>query len=885
MPRWSDALLRWLLPTDRYEEIAGDLSEEYSRRGLGGRAKLTLARELWAVLVPYVGRRIVARARDASERGSGMLGWRTGLSDLAPVLRAMRRQPRFPMLAVGTVALGIGLNATIFSVVDSVLLTKLPYPDDEELVSLYVSEQARDGRRDYVSPPDYFDWIEASQTVGDLAGYWSPVVEVEGHDGIERIRAATVTHNLTRVLRVAPALGRGFVASDDLPGAPRVVLLAHRAWQQRYGGDPGIVGRQLTISGRPATVVGVMPRSFSFPRPETELWFPLGLEREAPQMQAPPYRAFRILNVVGRLRSGHTLDDAVGEFRLFGEHRARQFPDTHEGWRVRVVPLFDDVVGGTRDALAILLVASACLLLIALANVSGLLLARAASRREEFGLRLALGAGRLRLMRQLMTEGAILSGLGAVIGLLMAHALVGYLPRLLPPGFPRVEILHVGPRVLLAVAGVWALSTILFGLASLAQGPASQLGELLHRGARTDASAGRAPRRFVVVQTALATALALGAVLFVRTFVSLNAVDAGFHPDEVVTARVALPRDPETVEQNAIFFSDVVSHLERHPDFESAGMSLGLPLGPDAELFVASSAFQLPERPEPASSVATAPIHIVDGKFFETLQIPIVDGRAFESRDAFDATPVAVVNRAFVDRYFHGDSPIGHRLVHEIGFIPGLPTDRQIVGVVGDVRFFGVNAQAPPQIYLPHSQVPWPDMAIAVRTSRPKLVAAAIRDAVRALDARAALEGAVALGQMRSDSLAQPRLRAILLGSFALTALILVGIGVYALLSFSVARSQREIGVRLALGARPAELRRRIVASGLRLAAAGFGVGLAIAFGAARLASSVLVGVSGLDPVAIVLVVVTLALTAVLASDGPARRATRVDPLTALKED
>ncbi len=583
-----------------------------------------------------------------------------------------------------------------------------------------------------------------------------------------------------------------------------MVLLAHGAWQQRYGGDPGVVGRQLTISGRPATVVGIMPPGFNFPRPETELWFALRLAREAPEMQAPPYRAFRILNVVGRVRSGRTLEDAAAEFRLLGERRARQFPDTHGGWRVRLVPLFADVVGGTRDALAILLAASACLLLIAIGNVTGLLLARAASRREEFGLRLALGAGRLRLMRQLMTEGVVLSGLGAAIGLVVAQTAVGYLPRLLPPGFPRAEILQLGPRAFVAVACVWALSTALFGLAPLAQGLASQLGDVLHRGARSDVSAGRAPRRFVVAQTAFATTLALGAALFVRSFVSLNAIDGGFQPDGVVTTRVALPRGPETMQRYAIVFRDVVDRLERNPDFEAAGLSLGLPLGPDAELFVASSAFRLPDGEEPVGVAPTAPLHIVDGKFFETLHIPLIEGRSFAPQDELGRAPVAIVNRAFVDRYFEGESPIDHRLIHEIGFIPGLPTDRRIVGVVGNVRFFGVEAQAPPQIYLPHSQVPWPEMAVAVRTGRPELVAAAVRDTVRSLDARAALEGAVALGQMRSDSIAQPRLRAVLLGAFAVTALILVGIGVYALLSFSVARSQREIGLRLALGARPA---------------------------------------------------------------------------------
>ncbi|HEU4631138.1 MAG TPA: ABC transporter permease [Gemmatimonadaceae bacterium] len=805
-------------------------------------------------------------------------GWLEALAhDVRHALRGLRRQPLYALAALVTLAVGIGATTAVFSVVRGVLLRPLPYPEADRVVrvaSVHAGEQIA------VSPPDFVDWRARGRSFAGLAASYESTVSLTGAGQPERFLQARVTADLFDVLGVRPLLGRTFVAGEDEPGAPQVAVLGERLWRTRFGADSGILGRVLVLDDVPTTVVGVVPAAVRYPS-AVDLWLPARL---APDDLAPSSRGARWLTVVGRLAPGATLAGARAEMHAVARQLAAEDPKHDAGWDAAVVPLREQLVGDVRTPLLVLLGAVGFVLLIAAANVASLSLARATARRAELAVRVALGAGRGRLVRQLVTESLCLAALGALGGVGLALLGTRLLVRLAPPGLPRLPDVRVDAGVLVFAAVVALATGVAVGLATALQAGAADPSARLREGGR--GAAGQAAHLrwrggLVVTEIALAIVLLVGAGLLLRSFGRLTDVDPGFRPEGVATFSVTLSARYDTPERQRLFAAALLERVRALPGVDAAGSSFNLPFT-DASFRLT---FTIDDRPlADGAEEPRAQFRMVSPGYFAAMGIPLRRGRAFTDADRDGAPYVVVLSEETARRFFPGEDPIGRRI--ETGWSDGgAELGGVVVGVVGDVRQFGLADDLTPHVYVPYAQWPIDELTVVAHTrGDPARLVAEARDVVQALDPALPVYDATTLPRLLGASLGAQRFYLALLAIFAGVAVVLAAVGIYGLVAYGVAARAREIGVRVALGATPGGVVRLLVRQGLRLAAVGIVAGLAGAATLARLLRGLLFEVGTADPATYAAVAAAVAALVVAATWLPARRAARIDPTEALRE-
>lgn len=793
--------------------------------------------------------------------------------DLGYALRQMRKAPVFTLIAVLTLALGIGATTAIFSILDAVVLRPLPFPEPDRLVHLWETNPQTDSFS--VSELNYLDWRKGNRSFTDMAAYRYASLSLVGDGEPVRLDGLAVTASFFPLLDARPFLGRTFLPEEDRPGGTtHVVVLSHALWKSRFGGDPGVVGRRLRLEGNLFTVVGVMPAGFDFPSGAL-LWIPLvpGTNQN---------RADKWLDVLARLKPGVSLEQASSDLDALTLRLAEQYPDTNRTWGGRMVTFPEWIVGPqiTR-ALLVLFGAVGLLLLMACVNVSNLLLARATVRGREMGLRSALGAGRARLIRQLLTESVLLAGCGALAGLGVAHGAVRLLRAFGPQGVPRLGEVSLDGRVLAFTVATALLTGLLFGLAPALQASRTDLYALLQQGSRAALAAGRRLRDGLVVgELAMAMMLLIGAGLTIGSFLRLQRVDTGFDPEGVLTVQVELPSTEYPPERRNIFYSEVLTRIAGLPGVRAAGATNTAPFGsfdPHINFAVQGRA---PQGPGDFNSAAW---RSVTPGFFRAMGIPLRRGRLLTEADRAETPGVIVISQTMADSIWPGEDPIGRRILWG-GDSNGFPLT--IVGVAGDVRDMGIAEVPESVIYLPSQQVAWPQMTLMIKTSGASAgLAAAIRREIRAVDGNLPIPEVRPLQQSLSSAVAEPRFRMFLFGAFAAAALVLAIVGVYGVMAFAVAQRTREIGVRLALGARPWSVVGLVLRRGLLLTLIGIGLGWAGALGLTRFLASLLYGTAPTDAVTFSAVALLLAAIATAAGYVPARRAAAIDPRLAFSAE
>jgi putative ABC transport system permease protein len=805
--------------------------------------------------------------------------------DLRYGARMLTKSPGFTAVAVVALALGIGANTAIFSVVNAVLLASLPYRDADRLATVWEVRRERDPRgQNVINMANFFDWKEQNNVFEDMAAFFDTRSNLTGDGEPEEIPGQMATPNLFSLLGANAMLGRTFTPDDGKPDRPRVVVISHGLWQRRFGSDPSIIGRKLMLNNQDATVIGVMPPDFSWhvrngsmTRQPAEVWSPWQIESEMRQR-----RRGRFASAVARLKPGVTLTQAQAAMDAIGARLAEQHKDFNAGWGVNVVPLRLQFTGEIRQALWILFGAVGFVLLIACANVANLLLARAAARQREMAVRAALGAGRWRIVRQLLTESVLLSALGGAAGLALAWWGIDALVALSPPELPDLAGVKISAPVLGFTFGVALLVGVVFGLVPAFEASRFDLHESLKEGGRSGGGGARSNRLrgvFVVAEVALALVLLVGAGLFIRSFSRLQAVDPGFDAEGVLTMRVSLPLMKYDSDRKRIdFFRQAVERLRALPGVESAGAVSFLPFAAPHS----GTSVDIEGRPKlPPSQALKTGVSVADARYFRTMRIPLKRGRLFTEQEEIEARRVVVINEAFARKHFPNEDPLGKRLTIYMK-TENVPTE--IIGVVGDNRHAGLDKEAEPMSYWPHPELTYSLMTLVVRAQGdPAGLAAPAREVIRSLDPEQAVADVRTMDAWLSRSTARARFNALLLAVFAGVAALLAAVGIYGVMAYSVAERTREVGIRLALGAQKRDVLRLVVGQGMRLALVGVGLGLGAAFALTRLMAGLLFGVSATDPLTFTAVALALALVALLACYVPARRAARVDPMEALR--
>jgi putative ABC transport system permease protein len=798
------------------------------------------------------------------------------LRDVEYSVRVLLKKPGFTCAAVLALALGIGANSTIFSFANGILLRPLPYPQPERLVTVDEVSTKRGPDPMGVSFPNYLDWRQQQTVFEDVAAYSTRRMTLQTPDGPESLQGGTLSAHLLNVLGVPPVLGRGFTAEEDRRGQDSVVILGHELWQRRFGGDPNVVGQVVEIDRRPRTVVGVMPPGFKFPA-VAELWLPLALDAEIWT------RNDHGLGALARLRPGVTLTEARAELNVIAERIEAENPVTNEGMRVVVQDFRDDLTGTYRQALLVLLGVVGFVLLIACANVANLMLAHSVARQKEIAIRAALGASRARIVRHLLTESLVLGALGGALGLGLAVWGMELLLAAIPIDIPFWMKFDLDVRVLAFTLGVSLATGVLFGVLPALYASRPDLNEALKDGGR-GASPGRGRHRLrsllVVSEVALSLVLLIGAGLMMRSFLRLADVDPGLDPSNVLTMRLSLPSEkyPDGTTRSS-FYRQLQERVAALPGVESAAAVSNVPLG--GGLWGRS----LTVEGWPVLSVGEAPMinHCVATPgYFRTMGIPMLAGRDFTYADTADSTRVTIVDERLAREYWPNESALGKR----IRFGPPESNEpwHTVVGVVGTVHHQRLDAHTRQSIYVPHDQIPVPFMTLTIRaTGDATGLAAAVRRQVLELDPGLPVINAQMMEDIVGQSIWQPRLYALLFAVFAAVALALALVGIYGVMSYSVTQRTHEIGVRMALGARPGDVVRLVVRQGMTLALAGVAIGVALALALTRVVSGLLFGVTATDPQTFVALSALLIGATLAASLVPARRAARVDPLVALR--
>ncbi len=799
------------------------------------------------------------------------------MHDLRYAFRALVKSPGFSLIAILTLALGIGANSAIFSVIETVLLKPLPFPQPNELAMLW-SAPAHGQGRETQSFPDYQDFREQAESFSSLAAYVSTTTVLSTSGDPIELHGLAATSDIFNVLGVSPLLGRAYTAAEDSPGG-NVILLSYDAWQRYFNGNPKILGRPVRLALKPYTVIGIMPRGFQFPVNErTEYLIPV----QPLVAKQSKFRGAHFFRVLGRLRPGVSASQARAEVSAIAARLEKEYPDTNLERSANVIPLQQDLTGDVRPALLVVLAAVSFVLLIACANVANLLLARASARQREIAIRTALGASRFRLVRQLLAEGLLLALLGAGGGLFLAWWSVDLLRHFGPQDVPRLGEVQINFTVVAFTFVVAIMSTLLFALVPALQVTRPDVNTALQEGARGGVSreSNRLRGLLVVAQVALSLLLLAGAGLLIKSFANLRATDPGFDPTEVLTAEFVLPggKYPEP-EQQRKFFDRFLPQLAALPGVQSLGGASPLPFSDNDS----ANSFWIAGRPDPGpGNHPDASNLIVAGEYFRTLRIPLVTGRFFDRRDGKNSTPVVIVNDTLAQKFFPKTNPLGRHLLLDQ---EGGALSVEIVGVVGSTRHDSLATAPIPEYYRPLAQSPTRVIPLVFRTEPDRLAAlqGSLRRIIQATDRDIFVPELVPMQSMIGGTLAQPHFNMMLLGGFAAVALLLAAIGIYGVIAYSVAQRTREIGIRMALGAQRGDVLRMILRQSMLIIGLGLTTGLLGSFALTRWMGSLLYGVSAHDLSIHGLVLMVLAAAGLIASYLPARRAMRVDPMVALR--
>jgi putative ABC transport system permease protein len=802
-------------------------------------------------------------------------------------IRMLVKNPGFTVVSVLALALGIGANTAIFSVVNAVLLRPLPYRDPDRLV--FVLRTQPPIMRGPISRPDFFEWQTQQKVFQEIAAYYPESYNLTGVEEAERIAGVRVTEGFFSLFGIAPAHGRFFLPADDQAGSSggRVAVISYGMWQREFGADPQLVGRPISLNGEAYTVVGVAPPGFGFPR-RSEIWTPAMLG------EAKTERGSNYLLVIGRLRDGVTVSQAQAQMNQVAAVLAQQYPENDTNLSVTISPLLDEQVRGIRSVLLILLGAVAFVLLIACANVANLLLARATSRQKEIAVRTALGATRSRIIRQLLTESVLLALLGGILGVLLSMWGIKLLVALAPANIPRVGEIGLDQWVLGFTLLISVLTGIIFGLAPALQVSTTNLNEVLKEGTRGAATS--SPHRsllrrsLVVVEIALSLVLLVSAGLLIESIRRLTDVNPGFNPQNLLTANVSFPRrkpsskdnkaetaEAEQVQEASNFLKEAQNRIQSLPGVEAVGAINDLPVAGQGSV---NGDFNIEGRSKYRSGEApVAEFRLITSDYFRAIGIPLLKGRAFSEADGLHAQVPIMINETLARRFFPGEDPLGKRLL----VMDDKP--HEIIGVVGDARQWGLDKPPDPEVYFSYAQMAFGSgTTLVVRTNvEPGSLSEGLRRAVRDVNADAPVYSIKTMMQVLADSTAQRRFNTVLMTSFAAVALLMAAIGLYGVISYSVAQRVHEIGIRMALGAQFGDVMRMVLWQGFKLALAGVIGGLIISLLLTRVMANLLYGVSATDPLTFTCVSVLLTGVALLACYIPARRAARVDPMIALR--
>jgi putative ABC transport system permease protein len=895
MPVWKEEIRKHLsslklIPTrenEIVEELSQDLDDRYFKLQLDGLTE----EEAYALVVKELSEndlwtRELQRVEQFSSYAATPPGAQNSTNllsdfrqDLRYALRMLVKNPAFTVIAVTALALGIGANSAIFSVVNSVLLEPLPYQNPNELVMIWEDASKQGYPRDTPAAANYVDWRDQNHTFVGMAAIEDESFNLTGVGDPEKIEGRRVSADLFSLLGVEPQLGRAFIREEDQPGAGKVVLLSHRLWQRRFSGDPSIISKTLTLNDASYTVVGVMPATFQFPTREDELWIPMAFSSDEAANRNRHY-----LEVLGRLKPGVSVQQAQADMTTVATRLQQQYPGSNTDVGAVVTPLHEQVVGDIKPALMVLLGAVGLVLLIACANVANLLLARAAVRQKEIAVRVALGASRTRLVRQFLTESVLLSMFAGVFGLIVAVVGLYLLKSFIPPDIAQTSGVSIDERVLGFTLLISVLTGFIFGLAPALQAANFNLNETLKEGGRDSYSGGHTNHvrsLLVIAEVAISLVLLIGAGLLINSFLRLRNTDPGFRSDHLLTMRVVMSEAKYQDRPRRIgFYSDVINRVESLPGVKSAAITTNLPLYRQGN----SISISIEGRPTPPpGQEIIITTRIVSPRYFETMGIQLLQGRHFTDHDNQNSQRTVIISDGMARRYWPGQDVLGKRIC------PGRPERPedwfQIIGVVNDVRQFQLDAQPKPQMYLTYRQAGFFDSRdLVVKTEvEPTSLAASVRQAVWEIDKDQPVSNISTMDAMLADSIARQRFSMLLLGIFAAVAMILAAVGIYGVMSYSVAQRRNEIGIRMALGAQKMDVLRLAVGSGLKLVLIGLVLGIAAALLLTRLMSTLLFGISATDPLTFILISAVLIAVALLASYIPARRATNVDPLIALR--
>lgn len=806
-------------------------------------------------------------------------------------LRIFSNNPASTIVAIAVLGLGIGANAAIFSVTNAILFRALPYKNAGRLLFVWENKLSKGMRQERISAADFKDLRDQNQVLDDLGAIRSQSSVLITGETPERIETAAVSPVVFQLLGMKPLLGRSFSSDEDQPDKSHVALLGAGLWQRRFGRDPNILGTKVLIDGSGFTVVGVAPPGFRIPGSPSELWIPY-----SPQPDDLANRGDRFLNVLGALRPGSTVAVAQSQLQSVAAFLAQQHPESNQGYSVELVPLREQLVGDIRPTLWMLMAAVVAVLLIACVNVAHLLLARAGSREKEIAVRTALGANPARLVRQLLTESIVLALAAGLFGLLLAYWGAWLLAKLAPLGLPQTRDMTAGEltldwRVLAFTLGVSLLTGIAFGLAPALSSARSNLNLILRSGGRGGAGSRTRSRLrdvLMVCEVASSAALLVGAGLLIRSFLHIEEVNPGFRADHLLTMQLSLPPVRYPGAKIGAFYQEFLNRVKALPGVQQAGICRFLPLsGNDASLnFQIDGQPRLSDADQPRAKFRTA-----SAGYFEALRIPLLRGRLFDQRDNQSTPKVVIINQTAARRYWPNENPIGKRILS--GADEEQHSWSTIVGVVGDVKFSGLDAATSPETYYHYLQIP-PEvmnlaegtMSLAIRTTGdPAAIASAVRGELRSLDPSQPLFNVQTMDQLRDNSIAEPRFRTFLVSAFAALALVLVALGLYGVVAYSVSQRMAELAIRVALGADPAGILRLVLSRVAGLTLIGLAIGVAISLAGSRIIARFLFGVTPADPVTLVLVSLLILSVAIGASLAPALRSTRVDPAMVLRSE
>ena len=798
----------------------------------------------------------------------------TLIRDIRYGVRSLLKRPGFTLIAVVALALGIGANTAIFSLVNAVLLQPLPFAEPDRLVWVWGNIR-NGGNRASVSPPDFLDYRQQNTTFEEFAAaIGGPLpLNLTGSGEPERLTGAAVTGNYFKALGTPPALGRTFVLENEKPGNDQVAVLSYGLWQKRFAGDPNIVNKTVVLDGKNFAIIGVMPQGFNFPR-AAELWVPINFEIS----EEMKIRKAHFLRPIGKLKEGVTLEQAQADTDVIARRLEEQYPDSNLSWNLRLVSLREQLIGNTRPTLFILFGAVGFVLLIACANVANLLLVRAAGRQKEIALRTALGAGRLRIVRQMITESVLLALAGGAFGAVLAIWGVELLVKLSEGNIPPTAQVRIDATVLAFTFLTSVFTGVLFGLAPALRTMNLNLIESLKEGGRSSGEGGQRNRTrslLVVLESAVAVVLLIGAGLLVRSLIQLQNVSPGFDPQNVLTMRVDLSREKYgTPEKAGNFFTELENRVGGLPGVEHVGFISELPLSGQPN----DMPYTVEGRPPvPSDQAFDDDFRRVNRNYFSAMRIPFLRGRNFTEQEVRQGAKVVIISDLLARNVFPNEEPLGKRLIMAIGNEPF-----EIIGIVGDIRHRALETAPLAAMYLPTNRTPSTNLVVRTKAD-PANLAGAIRKEVRAIDPDQPIAAVRTMNEWLDTAVAGPRYRTALLALFAFVALVLASTGIYGVMSYSVSQRTHEIGVRMALGARRVDVMKLVVLQGMTLVIAGVALGVVGAIALTRLMSTLLFGVTTKDPLTFVAVASLLTLVAFVACYLPARRATKVDPLVALR--